>query len=796
MNQRHANTPFNEQAVATLCCIGFLVAGQFALVPVACAEDPISGEGLRLFEEKIEPVLKTECYHCHSRNAEKLKAGLLLDSQTGMLKGGDTGPAIVPQKSDESLLIQALRHEGDLAMPPKKPKLSDATIADFVKWVNLGAPRPPDKSAVKRGSAADGPPDQAALSPAARWHWAFQSVRKVSPPSVANTGWGRNEVDAFILARLEERGWHPAPETDRAAWLRRASFDLVGLPPSPEEIAAFENDASADAFERVVDRLLDSPHYGERWAQHWLDVTRFSESEGFEYDRHLPEAWRYRDYVIDSFNCDKPFDRFLIEQVAGDEIAPQDHECLTAAIFHRLGPVRRNAGNPEIALSRNDVLAERTDIIGTVFLGLSIGCARCHDHKLEPISQKDYYRMQAYMAATEERNVVLASSAEQEIRESVAKQIKSEIQKLKELAKKTSGEDKDRLLAQIDELEDQEPAPLPTIPSTTSDFDHRTLIHVLKRGVWEKKGEAVGPRPPSVLVADNLPELPADVTFPRTRLALWLTDPAQPLTARVIVNRLWQHHFGTGLVRTENDFGTQGDVPSHPELLDWLAATLIEKGWRLKAIHRLIVLSSTYRQSSRASNSVEARSADPENRLLWHFNRRRLTAEEIRDTMLAASGRLNTRIGGASVMIPVDPELIQLLYKPSQWKVAGNIAEHDRRSIYLTAKRNLRLPFLEVFDAPALMASCARRESSTHAPQALELLNGRTSNELAEAFAHRLERETAGDREREIELAYRLALGRAPTALERKLSIEFLREQSLREFALALFNLNEFLYVP
>lgn len=631
---------------------------------------------------------------------------------------------------------------------------------------------------------------------AGRGHWAFQPVKKISPPSVANAGWIRNEVDAFILARLEDRGWHPAPQIDRRAWLRRATFDLIGLPPSPDEIAAFETDSSSDAFERVVDRLLDSPHYGERWGQHWLDLTRFSESEGFEYDRHLPEAWRYRDYVIDSFNRDKPFDRFLIEQVAGDEIAPQDHECLTAAIFHRLGPVRRNAGNPEIALSRNDVLAERTDIMGTVFLGLSIGCARCHDHKLEPISQKDYYRLQAYMAATEERNIVLASPAEQTARDAALKPLKSEIQRLKELAKNASGEEKTRLTAQIEDLEDQEPAPLPTIPSTTDDFDHRTPIHVLKRGIWEKKGQAVGPRPPSVLVPDSLPELPADVTFPRTRLAMWLTDPNQPLTARVIVNRLWQHHFGAGLVKTENDFGTQGDRPSHPELLDWLAATLVEKGWRLKSIHRLLVLSSAYRQSSRVSRSVEPSRIDPDNRLLWHFNRRRLTAEEIRDTMLAASGRLNNRIGGASVMTPVDPELIQLLYKPSQWVVARNVAEHDRRSIYLIAKRNLRLPFLDVFDAPALMASCGRRESSTHAPQALELLNGQTSNDLAEAFARRLERETAGDRQCFVERAYRLALGRAPTEPEQKLSAEFLREQSLREFALALFNLNEFLYVP
>src|SRR5262245_1541738 len=767
------------------------LAGCVALVGLivtansAQAEDPTADEGVRLFEEKIGPVLKAECYRCHSEDAEKVRGGLRLDSREAMLKGGDSGPAVVPNKSDESLLIQALRHEGDLAMPPKKSKLADDVIASFVKWVDRGAPGVPE------GKAASG-----VVTAAARRHWAFQPVKKAAPPVVAKSDWIRNEIDAFALAKLEERGWHPAPEASRAEWLRRVSFDLVGLPPAPEEIAAFELDASPGAFERVVDRLLDSPHYGERWAQHWLDVTRFAESEGFEYDRQLPEAWRFRDYVIDSFNRDKPFDRFLIEQIAGDEMAPHDHECLTAAIFHRLGPVRRNAGNPEIALSRNDVLAERTDIIGTVFLGLSIGCARCHDHKLEPISQKDYYRLEAYLAATEEKNIVLASAAEQAVRDEATKQFKGEIQKLKELAKKATGDEKTRLINQIEELEDQEPAPLPTIPSTWDDFDHRTPIHVLKRGIWEKKGDAVGPRPPSVLVADNVAELPADVTFPRTRLALWLTDPNQPLTARVIVNRLWQHHFGAGLVKTENDFGTQGDRPSHPELLDWLAATLVEKGWRLKAIHRLIVLSSTYRQSSRAPAASEARRADPENRLLWRFNRRRLTAEEMRDAMLAISGRLNVAVGGASVMIPVDPELVQLLYKPSQWKVTANIAEHDRRSIYLIAKRNLRLPFLEAFDAPALMSSCARREASTHAPQALELLNGRTSNDLAVAFARRLQQETGGDRVQIIERAYRLTQGRAPTGEERKLSAEFLREQPLAEFALALFNLNGFLYVP
>ena len=376
------------------------------------------------------------------------------------------------------------------------------------------------------------------------------------------------------------------------------TFDVTGLPPTPEEIAAFEGDRSPLAEERVVNRLLDSPRYGERWAQHWLDVVRFAETEGFEYDRHIPDAWRFRDYVIDSFNRDKPFDRFVVEQIAGDELSPEDREYQAASIFHRIGPVRRNAGNPEIALSRNEVLTERTDIIGTAFLGLTIGCARCHNHKLEPISQKDYYRLQAYFAATEEHDISLATAAQRKAWEQTSKTTQAEVKKLRAKASKATGAEKARLNMEVEALEDSIPPPPATIPAVWNDPAHRTPMHVLKRGVWENKGEPVGPRPPGVLVPDDLPELPPDVSDPRTRLARWLVSPGHPLTARVIVNRLWQHHFGTGLVKTVNDFGTKGDRPSHPELLDWLASTLVESGWRLKPIHRLILLSGTYRQSS------------------------------------------------------------------------------------------------------------------------------------------------------------------------------------------------------
>ena len=642
-----------------------------------------------------------------------------------------------------------------------------------------------------------------------RERWAFQPVHKPAIPAIFPDNQVLTPVDAFVLARLEQHGWKPAQPASRPQWIRRVYFDLIGLPPAPEEIAAFEADRKPGAHERVVERLLNSRHYGERWAQHWLDVVRYAESEGYEYDRHVPDAWRFRDYVIDSLNRDKPFGRFIREQLAGDELVgsdaaaknagglpdPRSTELLSASIFHRLGPVRRNAGNPDIALSRNEVLTERTDIIGVAFLGLTVGCARCHDHKLDPITQKDYYRLQAYLAATEENNIALVPKADQDAWKAESKRVKEAVAKIKKRLGKATGAQKTKLQTELKAIEAQRPAPLPTIPATADDFEKRTAIHVLKRGIWEKKGEPVGPRPLGALVEEELAELPADASHPRLRLADWIASPANPLTARVIVNRLWQHHFGAGLVATVNDFGSRSGVPSHPELLDWLASTLVENGWRLKPLHRLMVLSGTYRQASRTINADKMETVDPENRLLWRFNRRRLSAEEARDAMLAVSGRLNLRHGGPSVMVPVDEGLIKLLYKPEQWRVTEDASEHNRRSVYLIAKRNLRLPFMETFDAPALQSSCARRETSTHAPQSLEMLNGALSNDLAAAFAERLARETGGDAPHLIERACRLAFGRPPSKEEFQIASAYLRDGSPKEFALAMFNLNAFLYV-
>jgi hypothetical protein len=760
------------------------------LVGAAAGEESVPGEAaIRLFREKIEPVLAAECYRCHSTGAKQVRGNLKLDSRAAMLAGGDTGPALVPGKADESLILQAIRHENGLEMPPKKPRLPAPVIADFERWIAMGAPA--------LAPAASGPGTEAVGLDVARRHWAFQPIRKPSVPVVKDAGRVRTPIDAFVLSRLEKRGCTFAAPASRLEWIRRVTFDLTGLPPTPEEIEAYERDLATDAEAdaRLVDRLLSSPSYGERWAQHWLDIVRFAETEGYEYDRLVPDSWRFRDYVIASLNRDKPFDRFLTEQLAGDEIEPNDPEYQVASIFHRLGPVRRNAGNPEIALSRNEVLTERTDIVGSAVLGLTIGCARCHNHKLEPISQKDYYRLQAYMAATQENNINLAPEVDYRTWQAKTKELEKQIERLKKRMRRARDDEKKQLAEELQALDDSMPPRPPTIPAISNVVASKTEIHVLRRGIWEDKGETVGARPPGVLVPDSTAELPGDVCDPRTRLARWLTSPEQPLTARVLVNRVWAKHFGAGLVRTVNDFGTHGDRPSHPELLDWLAAAFVEGGWRLKPLHRMIVLSNVYRQSGRSPLGAQAGRVDPDNRLLWHVGRRRLSAEEIRDAMLAVSGRLNMKSGGPSVIVPVDAELVKLLYKPSQWQVTPTASEHDRRTIYLIAKRNLRLPFMETFDAPTLQSSCSRRESSTHAPQALELLNGRLSNDLARAFASRLKGVAGSDLGSIVDRAFRLALGRVPTVEERTASVAFLRNQPLEDFTLALFNLNGFLYV-
>ena len=740
------------------------------------------------FASQIEPLLRENCHKCHGPDQQK--GGLRLDRRESALRGGDSGDhVLVPGKSAKSDLIARLKSaDPDVRMPPKGKRIPADQIALLAKWIDAGAVWP------ETAAAASPVVPGRAITPEQRAYWAFQRVRRPEPPKVRHEDRVRTPIDAFILARLEREDLEPAPEASTLDLIRRVTYDLTGLPPTPREIDAFVTDPAPDAYERLVDRLLASPHYGERWAQHWLDVVRFGESEGFEYDTPVGNLWRYRDYVIRSLNADKPYDRFVREQVAGDEIDPRSQEFLVAAGFHRLGPVRRNAGNQEVASSRNEVLTDRTDIIGAAFLGVTLGCARCHDHKFDPILQKDYYRLQAFLAATDEVNLPLATPEEEAAYREKTAHLQEQIVPLKKRLKTAQGEERIQLEAEIDRLEDLKPPALPAI-NTVQDLPEPTKIHVLRRGEWDKKGDPVGMRFPTVLISENVQELPLTTPNPRLQLAAWLTDPAHPLTPRVLVNRVWLHHFGTGLVKTPNDFGVNGEKPSNPDLLDYLAARFVEGGWRLKPLHKLILMSGTYRQGWATPETPRALGKDPDNRWLWRFDRRRLSAEELRDSMLSASGRLNPAMGGPSVFVPVDPELVSALYKPKQWEVTPDREEHLRRSIYLVAKRNLRLPSMEVFDQPTLNSSCGRRECSTHAPQALELLNGSMSNPIAEAFAGRLAAEAGASPAARIDLGFRLAAGRLPTADERRLAEQFLARRSLKEFALALFNLNAFLYV-
>lgn len=641
-----------------------------------------------------------------------------------------------------------------------------------------------------------------------REHWSLQPRLQAVVPTftdVADREWIRNPIDAFVLKRLRSAGLSPAADADRATLVRRLSLHLTGLTPTPAEVAEFVNDPSVDAYERLVDRLLASPHYGEQWGQNWLDVVRFAESEGFEYDRHRPGAWRYRDYVVDSMNADKPYDRFVMEQLAGDELASNeiagdkfkqpDENSLIAAGFYRLGPVRRNAGNTDVAFSRNEVLTEMTDSIGLVFLGLTVGCARCHDHMFDPVRQKDYYRLQAFLAGTQEHDIQIGAEQDVKAWNVLNAEVQAEIKKIREALNDTDGNQREELVAKLRAAEKRVPPPLPTISSVNTDASHRTPIHVLQRGLTERPQEEVHPRFLGVLLPNGAEEFASDIATPKLKLARWITDPSHPLTARVIVNRLWHYHFGRGLVDTPNDFGGNGSPPSHPELLDYLANEFVAAGWQLKDLHRLILTSATYRQASHVKDDTAAGQIDPANRLLWRFNRRRVTAEQLRDSMLLIADRLNSHFGGPSVMPPVKQELVNLLYSPEQWEVTKDLREHDRRSIYLIAKRNLRLPYLEVFDQPDLQISCSRRESSTHAPQALELLNGELANDLAKSFAERLVHEVGTDPRRQVDRAFELVAGRPPSSTEVDSSLVFLASNPLKEFALALFNANAFLYI-
>jgi Protein of unknown function (DUF1553)/Protein of unknown function (DUF1549) len=743
-----------------------------------------------------------------------------------------------------------------------------------------------------------------------RAHWAFQPPSRSQVPTVKQASWIRTPVDAFILARLEAAKLLRSPAAERLALLRRVYLDLVGLLPSPEEQDAFIADSSPGAYEKVVDRLLTSPHYGERWAQHWLDAVRFAESNGYEADSDRPHAWRYRDYVVRSLNADKPYDQFLTEQIAGDELAAGKDpraaaELWIASGLHRCGPIHLVSGNVDPELTRQEMMTEYVQGIGSAVLGLTLNCARCHDHKFDPVSQADYYRLEAFFAAAKFKDVEFASAEEKAQRQARVVTLVEKIRPLKAQVEAIDGPIRNRLQtakraklepmyrealdadpnkrtkeqkqlaldadvlirvtwdeiyggltpeervkrealrAQQHALDAQLPAPT-AAAWTIADDGKPPPTYLLKRGEVKRKGPTVEPAFPRVVVVESakpsaastaskyLAALAGPLTpvlnpvnaprLQRTDLAKWITQPDHPLTARVYMNRVWQHHFGRGLVNTANDFGLRGEKPTHPELLDYLATELVANGWRLKPIHRMIVLSNTYQQSSRKPTGA----ADSDNRLLARMNRQRLDGEALRDAMLTAAGSLNRQIGGPSVRVPLEPEIYDLIFTEGEpdglWPVTPDTTQHTRRSLYLFAKRNVRLPMLEAFDQPPRITPCADRAVSTFAPQALILMNGPFAQEQSRLMAASLMRECGSDVERQVAQAFRRTFSRSPTADEMQLARTFLRDQSkaaadrlrarlpagvpeglpdgadlphavaLADFCLALFNANEFVY--
>ncbi len=821
-------------AAAQSIALAGILAGVCAL-----ADDAPDARAERFFESEVRPLFAAKCQKCHGPRQQK--GGLRLDSRSAVLKGGKTGPAVVPGNVEESLLIEAVNYES-LEMPPDGP-LASREVAFLAEWVKQGAPWPERKGAA--GTVAPGK-----ISDEDRAYWAFQPLGKPSVPDVDDGGWSRNPIDRFIVARLAREGLRPAPEADRRALIRRAAYDLTGLPPAWDDVEAFRVDRSPRAYETMLDGLLASPRYGERWGRHWLDLARYAESDGHGADRYRPEAWRYRDYVIRAFNDDKPYDRFILEQLAGDEVAPGDFEALTATGFLRHWIYENN--QREIREVREIILTDVTDVTADVFLGLGFGCARCHDHKFDPILQEDYYRLQAFFAPMVPRDdIITTSTAEQEqfaVRlqrwKAATAELRQEIETLEKPVRQFLQDREIRLLPQdlkaiyrkpvadrspldrqlaalidrlregagrgldgqfkllpekearwkalrdqLAEYDDRKPAPLPA-PLVVTDVGP-----IAPPTVLPGRDKVLEPGFPSVLTSESSspriesPESAPGSTGRRTALARWIASPENPLTARVIVNRVWQQHFGVGLVATASDFGRLGERPSHPELLDWLAARLIADGWRLKPLHRLIVTSATYRQSALHPGSEAARRNDPNDRWLWRMGLRRLDADQIRDTVLAVSGELDASQGGPSVD-----------------------ATAPRRTVYTKLVRYSPEPLLQAFDAPDGFVSTPQRDTTTTATQALQLLNGPWALGRAERLARRLV--TERNDPALVEQAYHLVLGRPPDAVETRAAVRFLREQPKRidaagpppgaptasdqpliDFCHVLLNSNELIYI-
>ncbi|MBL8238394.1 MAG: PSD1 domain-containing protein [Bryobacterales bacterium] len=750
-------------------------------------------------------ILAANCLSCHG---PAKMAGLDLRTRESALQGNAKGPVLAPGNSANSRLYQAVASR---KMPPGKQSLSEAQIETIKSWIDSGAPWA-------------GP-----VKPAPQW-WSFQPIK----PSTKS-------IDDFINAKLAENNLTPAAKAPKRTLIRRAYYTLHGLPPTPEQVDAFEKDSNPKAFEALIDELLKSPRYGERWGRHWLDVVRYADTGGFETDIYFPNAWRYRDYVIQSFNNDKPFQQFVKEQIAGDEIWPDDlaldggfqvpeekrlHlDAKIATGMYTIGPVYHEAGLFG-GQQRYEWLTDVVDTTGEAFLGLTFGCARCHDHKFDPITSRDYHGMMAVFAASDERELPVIpkfniygyksgyprwlkaeelksaiNRIEQRARQRVVDKVRARFPPgtpaatidlalteagLKENAQGIAADipftpeetaERDRLIRALGDAA-LKANPVPQTATVLGPADKVYDIHLTTRGDWRSKGPIVDPALPSALANGAT----VATATRRKSLAEWLTSPSHPLAARVMANRIWHWNFGRGIVGTPNDFGRQGDAPTHPELLDMLAAELINSG-SIKSLQRKILLSDAWQRDS-ASNPANEK-IDANNRLLWRANRQRLDAETLRDSVLAASGALNTKMGGRPVIPPLTKEEYSSMWAREQWPEALDKSEHDRRSVYLYVKRTFPLPMLASFDTPDTSVSCARRDATTVAPQALTMMNSEFM--LAQSKRAALRAEKSPD---PVQYLWRHTYQRDPSAADRERAKGF----PLAHLALVLFNSNEFLY--
>ncbi|WP_166830510.1 PSD1 and planctomycete cytochrome C domain-containing protein [Thalassoroseus pseudoceratinae] len=766
---------------------------------VPAAEDakkpgtPATDEGIRFFETKIRPLLVEHCNDCHGEDLQE--SALRLDSLQGILTGGKAGPVIVPGKPKSSLLLTAVGYQdNDLKMPPDD-KLSDRQIQDLTRWIEMGAPHP-DSGTVK----VTQPRNQIDIE-AGRKHWAFQPLAQPAVPTLDTPT--KNPIDAFINARLQKNDLRPLAAADKRTLIRRATFDLTGLPPTPAEIDAFLADDSDDAFARLVDRLLSSPHYGERWGRHWLDVARYADSNGLDENVAHGNAWRYRDYVVNAFNNDKPYDKFVIEQLAGDLLDSGDdwklrHERLIATGYLVLGP--KVLAEVDKAKMEMDIVDEQLDTVGRSLMGLTLGCARCHTHKFDPIGHDDYYALAGIFKSTrtmetfktvakwyeneistpeelarqkeheqsvaEKKQTIetLVATAKSELKPPMGETVPKDVEK--RFPEKTQAELK-KLREELKTLETNAPKPSTAMGVTEGEVAD-TSIHL--RGSHLTLGDVVPRRFPRVLAGDEQPPIPEGRSG-RLAFARWLTD-RNPLTARVMVNRIWRWHFGRGLVETVDNFGLQGEPPTHPELLDWLAIRFIESGWSIKTMHRLIMSSDAYqRQSGFDDHNV---AVDVGNQFYWRFDVQRLDAEAIRDALLAVTGTLDPTIGG-SLLQHKNHEFV--FNHTSQDK--SEYLSIRRRSIYVPVIRNHLYDMFQLFDYTDASVLNGNRETSTIAPQALFLMNSELVDELTTAMAKRLLDEEPTDTDR-IGRLFTLAYGRPATDAEATRSRQFLTQfQSL-----------------